>query len=107
MLTGITFVVAPCIRGRRARRIRDRIYEHEYLVEKTLGLEQLGVEDRGARRAPDRVVAEDRELEVEDRAGANAPDQSRHPAAMVDVEARLGAVLGGADHDRALGGGGE
>jgi len=32
MLTGIAFVVAPCSRGRRARRIRGPIYEHEYLV---------------------------------------------------------------------------
>src|SRR5881628_647597 len=31
MLTGIAFVVAPSIRGRRARRIRGRIYGHEYL----------------------------------------------------------------------------
>src|SRR5438128_8484423 len=30
MLTGIAFVVAPRSRGRRARRIRGRIYEHEY-----------------------------------------------------------------------------
>src|SRR2546426_7871560 len=32
MLTGIAFVVSPRIRGRRARRIRSRIYDHEYLV---------------------------------------------------------------------------
>src|SRR5213593_3482615 len=31
MLTGIAFVVAPRIRGRRARRIRGRICEHGYL----------------------------------------------------------------------------
>ena len=31
MLTGIAFVVSPRIRGRRARRIRSRIYDHEYL----------------------------------------------------------------------------
>src|SRR5260370_39748023 len=86
---------------------RSWIYEQDFLVEKPGGFEQLGVEDGGARRASDRVVAEDRELEVEDGARANATDQRRHPAAMVDVEARLGAVLGGADHDRALGGGGE
>src|SRR5437867_567975 len=32
MLTGIAFVVAPRSRGRRARRIRSRIHEPEYLV---------------------------------------------------------------------------
>src|SRR5213593_841989 len=41
MLTGIAFVVAPSIRGRRARRIRGRIYGHEYLG----GLETLDFGD--------------------------------------------------------------
>ena len=35
-MTGIAFVVASRIRGRRARRIRYRNYDHEYLVSKSL-----------------------------------------------------------------------
>src|SRR5881397_2362732 len=55
MLTGIAFVVAPSIRGRRARRIRGRIYGHEYLgTLKTLDFGDIPVlvsHSPGTRRA--------------------------------------------------------
>src|SRR5215831_4680499 len=55
-------------------------------------MHQLGVQNRRACRAADRVVAERDELEVEYRAGAQPSDRHGHAAVAIDIERRLRTV---------------
>ena len=65
----------------------------------TRGCEQFGVQDRGAGRAADRVVAEGDQLVAEHRAAPHAPDAHRHAVLTMGVEPGLRAVALGEMQD--------
>src|SRR5688572_11096281 len=67
---------------------------------KPLDLKQLGIQDRSARRAANRIVTQEDELRAEQRALSHAADGGCHAAFRVAVEVWLGAIGLRADDDR-------
>src|SRR5688572_20997556 len=62
-------------------------------LETPLAREDLGVQNRRARRAADRIVPERLELPLEHGAAAETAHGDAHPAGTVRVETRLRAVV--------------